>query len=75
MTTTDKPVRRETLSLHRGRPLVVSLELCTVRIRQKGRRHFYEVPYAAIFDLGAKLAARQAAEEKREQRNRRKGKR
>lgn len=64
MTTTIKPVRRETLSTHRGKPLVVELRSTYLTVRQKGKRRRYTVTYDAIYSLGAKLMAEEFRREK-----------
>ena len=65
MTTTTKPVRRETLSSVREcretRPIVIELHSTFVRVRPKGMRTFYAVTYDQIYGIGA----RNAAEERR----------
>jgi len=61
----------ETSALHRGRPLVVTLTSHEVWIREKGRRLLYAVPYSAIYETGAKLAAIEARRLKAESRTRR----
>jgi len=50
-------VKAETNAVVRGRPLIVLLETHEIIIRQKGKRLAYAVPYLALWDLGAKLAA------------------
>ena len=63
MTTTDKPIKRETRSLVRmGRsclPLVIELHSTYVRVRAKGKRNFYTVTFDQIFNIGARNAAEQ----------------
>lgn len=65
-------VSRETLAVWRGRELMVTVTAHDVQVREKGRRKGYSVPIIAVFELGAKLAARQAAAEKLEMKKRRK---
>jgi hypothetical protein len=65
MTRLTRSVRRETAATVRGRELMVELSRLTLTVRQKGKRVSYTVPLDAIFDLGAKLAARAALAEKR----------
>jgi hypothetical protein len=60
MITLKRPVRRITQCLHHGRQLVVSLEPSDlISIRQKGRRTAYVMPISAVYDLGAKIYARE----------------
>lgn len=63
-----KRVRRETDASHRWRPLVVEIGATTMRIRQKGRRHFFEVDYESVFSLAAKKEAQRIREEKKQKR-------
>lgn len=79
MTTTTKPVKRETLSSVRqsgGKfkwyPLVIELHGTFLRIRPKGKRFFYTVTYDQVFTLGAH---NQAAANKIERAAKRKAKR
>jgi hypothetical protein len=70
MTTTSKPVRRETLSeiRERGkyRPIIVELASTYVRCRLKGCRYFFTVTYAQLFALGAQNAAAARRREREE---------
>ena len=60
MTTTAKPVRRETFSSVRergqSRPLMIELHSTWMRLRLKGKRNFYTVTYDQLWTLGAKNA-------------------
>ena len=59
------PVKRETSTLSRRRPLIVELTAHAAIIREKGRRDRVTVPWDAVLDLGYKLRARQERAEKR----------
>jgi hypothetical protein len=61
-------MRAETSARYRGKPLMVSVEPYELVIREKGRRQCYAVPYIAVFELGARLAAEERRREKREKR-------
>ena len=65
MTTTTKPVRRETLSSVRAvrkvRALTVELWPTYLRIRPKGTRAYYTVTYDQIYTIGAKKRRRGAS--------------
>jgi len=79
MTTTAKPVRRETFSgaRYRGksRPIIIELASTYVTIRLKGTRQKYTATYDQLWTLGAMNAARAAREERRQrQQERRKSK-
>ena len=68
MTTTTKPVRRETFASvrERGRirPLVIELNTTYLRVRLKGSRRFYTVTYDQVWGLGARNAAEERRREK-----------
>ena len=64
MTAIQKPVRRESATYYRGRPLIVEIHPSYVVLREKGRRQGVTVDYRAVLDLGYKLMARAAAAEK-----------
>ncbi len=72
MTTTAKPVRRETLSVFRDagkfRNLMVELNTTYVVLRLKGKRYRYTITYDQMWKLGAQ----NAAEERRRQKSARK---
>ena len=61
-------VTRETRASYRGRTLIVELSAHEVTLREKGRRHRVSVPILAVYDLGFKLLAREAAAAKRAKR-------
>ncbi|HXF67676.1 MAG TPA: hypothetical protein VNK67_13400 [Burkholderiales bacterium] len=67
-----RTIKRESLALYRGRPLVLIVPpICDViRIREKGRRTAFEIDLLSVYDL----AARKAAAQLLEQRGRRAGK-
>lgn len=64
MTTTDRPVKRETRSYVRGRALVITLNTTYLTIREKGRRYSYAVTYDQIRNIGARNAAEQRRQAK-----------
>lgn len=63
--TPGKKTKRQALAVYRGRPLVIELDSHSLTIREKGKRKGYEVPYEAIYTLGAKKAAEQQRAEKK----------
>lgn len=69
MTAINRPVRRETATYKRdagrSRALLVELHPSHIEMRCKGTRRRFLVPYDAVYDLGCKLLARAAREEKR----------
>lgn len=56
-----KVLKRE-VRTSRG-PRTVDVTPHGVRIREKGSHHAYDVPWEAIEDVGAKIAAREARKE------------
>jgi hypothetical protein len=50
----------EVETLVRGRNLIVEPTPFTVKIREKGRQHFFEVSWEAVYSLAAKIAAEAA---------------
>lgn len=65
MTRLTRSIRRETAATVRGRAIMIEVSRLSITVRQKGKRIGYTVPLDAVFDLGAKLAARLARDEKR----------
>jgi len=61
MTTTLKPIKRETLQSVRERgkirPIVIELAATYITIRLKGTRHSYTATYDQLWKLGAENAA------------------
>lgn len=55
------PVTFETGPCYRGRPLMIEHGKFSLKIREKGHaaESAYDVPYEAVFTLGAKIAARE----------------
>jgi hypothetical protein len=74
MTNLDsRPVRRETRAIDpvmRRKNLIVLLELGgrVLRIRCKGDRRWYTVPYEEIYRIGCRLRAQELKAEKAERR-------
>ena len=66
MTKLLKPVRRETAAVFRRRPLIIQLEPPgIIRIKEKGKRTWYETSMEKVFSLAAKDYAARAALEKK----------
>ena len=57
-------LRRQTDVKEKGDPLVVELHPLYLRMRTKGSRTAYNLPWGAAFDCARKIAARAAALEK-----------
>ena len=68
MTTINRPIKRETRSTVKGRPLVVTLYSTYLSIREKGRRYAYIVTYDQIRTAGARNKAEQTRRERAERR-------
>ena len=71
MTKATKPVKRETFTTYRGRPLVVEIHATYITLRQKGTRRTVTLDYRTALETGYKLIARAKAMEKAKTRNRR----
>jgi hypothetical protein len=69
MTKLSKPVRRETATVYRGRPLMAELHGGYIHLREKGRRAGVIVDYRAVFELGWKMLAREKAAAKKARRH------
>ena len=61
----SSPVKRETDVYYRGKTLVVELHPTFIVLKEKKKRVRVTVSYPAIYELGWKLLARAAAENKR----------
>lgn len=70
MTLLRAPVRRETATVYRGRPLMVTAYPRHIELREKGRRDTLAVDYATIYEFALKLRWKQAQTEKRGNRKR-----
>jgi hypothetical protein len=66
----NQPLKRETATVYRGRTLLVELHPSFISLREKGRRRSIIVDYRAVLDLGFKLLARAAREERAAKRGR-----
>ena len=65
MTRLTRDVRRETAAKVQGRELMAQLGRFNLTLRQKGRRASYVIPLEAIYMLGAKIARREADQQKK----------
>ena len=70
MTRLEKPVTRESASMDRGRPLVVTLHPRHLEVRPKGTRRSYTITYDACMWLAVK---READEKRRGKQQTRRG--
>lgn len=60
----DRPIRRETASLTRRRPIIIELHPGYLTLKAKRGKTSVAVDYAAILDLGYKMLARAERAEK-----------
>jgi hypothetical protein len=70
MTDLVKGLKRVTGAKDRGVPLVARMTPFDVTLTPLGSRSGYTVPWAAIYDLGGKLAAREQERERRDKASR-----
>ena len=56
----DSPVKRETATLYRGKPLVVELHAGYMTVSRKRERLSVAIDYAAVYETAMKIAAREA---------------
>ena len=71
MTFLKKTVRRETEAAYRGRNIIIQLEPPSiVRVKEKGRRLWYETSIQSIFNLAARQYAERMQRERKERRKR-----
>ena len=69
MTQLKKPIRRESDALYRGRHLIIQIEPPSIiKIKEKGRRTWYETSVEAVFVFAAKRHAEKVRQERKEQR-------
>jgi hypothetical protein len=66
----SRPLRRETATVYRGRPLIVELHPGYLVLREKCTRKAVTVDYRTALELGYKLLARQAAIDKHDKKRR-----
>lgn len=52
-----RPVRRVVDVTSGGRKLVIEVHPLIVRMREAGRHDFYDIPWGAVFTLGARMQA------------------
>lgn len=57
MTTTQRPVKRETVTTYRGRPLVITLRDRYIEIAEKGRHTSVSLTYGDLYELALKVRA------------------
>lgn len=68
---TSRPVTRESCSLDRGRPIVVTMHPTWLEFRAKGTRTRYSISIEGAFWLAVRKAAEEARAAKKKARKRR----
>ena len=69
MTTLNRKLQRETAAAYRGRNIIIQLEPPSIiRVKEKGRRLWYETTVEAVFSLAAKQYADKIRKERQERR-------
>ncbi len=68
MTKADRPVKRETYSTYRGRPLVAEIHSRFLVVRERRRRDRIEIPFDVLYEFGLKLRYRQQQADKKKTR-------
>jgi hypothetical protein len=58
----------ETPFVVRGRPIIAHVEAFGLRLREKGRRFFFEISWAQIFHRAAEMAPERDREQRRKRR-------
>ena len=72
MTILNKSVKRETSAVYRKRPIIIQLEPPSIiRLKEKGRRTWYETSVEAVYCLAAKNHAKKILEERRKRKEER----
>lgn len=66
MTQLKKPIKRESQSLYRGKPIIFQIEPPgIIRVKEKGRRLWYETTIESVFTLAAKQHAERTRKERK----------
>ena len=69
MTTLNRKLQRVTGANYRGRSIVIQIEPPSIiRVREKGRRTWYETTVEAVFSIAGKAFAEQIRKERKEKR-------
>lgn len=67
MTILNKPLKRETQAMYRGKNIIIQLEPPSiVRVKEKGTRTWFETSVEAIYSMAAKAHALEIIKEKKE---------
>jgi hypothetical protein len=69
MTILNRTLKRETAAAYRGRNIIIQLEPPSiVRVKEKGRKIWYETTVNQIFNMAAKQYADKVIKERKERR-------
>ncbi len=65
MTLLNKTIKRESKAVYRGRPLILQIEPPSIiKIKEKGRKTWYETTIEAVFTFAAKQYAEKVRQER-----------
>jgi hypothetical protein len=71
MTTLNRRIKRQTSAIYRGRNIIIQLEPPSIiRVKEKGRRYWYETTVEAVFSMAAKQFAERIRKERQDKRKR-----
>jgi hypothetical protein len=69
MTTLSRTIKRQTNAIYRGRKIIIQLEPPSIiRVKEKGRRYWYETSVEAVFSMAAKQFAERIRKERQQRR-------
>lgn len=70
MTALNRKIQRQTNAIYRGRNIIIQLEPPSIiRVKEKGRRYWYETTVEAVFSMAGKQYADRIRAERKEKRN------
>ena len=69
MTILKRRIKRQTNAIYRGRNIIIQLEPPSIiRVKEKGRRFWYETTVEAVFFMAAKQFAEKVRKERQQRR-------
>ena len=70
MTTLNRKIQRQTAAAYRGRNIIIQLEPPSIiRVKEKGRRTWYETTVEAVFSMAGKAHADRIRKERKDRKN------
>ena len=67
MTALNRRIQRQTNAIYRGRNIIIQLEPPSIiRVKEKGRRYWYETTVEAVFSMAGKQYAEKIRKERQE---------